>query len=138
MKSGAPRSRSERVAKYNRLLRIEHELGDQAQYLGASAYGRTVKPCTRKVDPATSTARAGLGRADTVDGSDLIAPISLASVRAYADLPSVDEAMEGRHTYRRSVGATLSSSRQRSSSSRRSRASALQSRGSPRAARRRS
>ncbi|MGA7988425.1 MAG: phosphopyruvate hydratase [Candidatus Dormiibacterota bacterium] len=43
MKSGAP-SRSERVAKYNRLLRIEHELGDQAQYLGASAYGRTVKP----------------------------------------------------------------------------------------------
>jgi cystathionine gamma-synthase len=59
---------------------------------------------TRRVDPATSTARAGLGRGDTAEGSDLIAPISLASVRAYADLPSVDEAMEGRHTYRRYGG----------------------------------
>ena len=56
---------------------------------------------TRRVDPSTSTARAGLGRGDTAEGSDLIAPISLASVRAYADLPSVDEAMEGRKTYRR-------------------------------------
>ena len=34
IKSGAP-SRSERVAKYNQLLRIEEELGDQAQYPGA-------------------------------------------------------------------------------------------------------
>ncbi|MGA7988424.1 MAG: PLP-dependent aspartate aminotransferase family protein [Candidatus Dormiibacterota bacterium] len=59
---------------------------------------------TRRVDPATSTARAGLGRGDTAEGSDLVAPISLASVRAYADLPSVDEAMEGRHTYRRYGG----------------------------------
>ncbi len=59
---------------------------------------------TRRVDPSTSTARAGLGRGDSAEGSDLIAPISLASVRAYADLPSVDEAMEGRHTYRRYGG----------------------------------
>jgi cystathionine gamma-synthase len=59
---------------------------------------------TRRVHPATSTARAGLGRGDTAEGSDLIAPISLASVRAYADLPSVDEAMDGRHTYRRYGG----------------------------------
>jgi enolase len=36
IKTGAP-SRSERVAKYNRLLRIEHELGEQAVYAGASA-----------------------------------------------------------------------------------------------------
>jgi enolase len=36
IKTGAP-SRSERVAKYNRLLRIEHELGDQAVYAGATA-----------------------------------------------------------------------------------------------------
>ncbi len=36
IKSGAP-SRSERVAKYNRLLRIEGELGDSAQYSGRSA-----------------------------------------------------------------------------------------------------
>jgi enolase len=33
IKTGAP-SRSERVAKYNRLLRIEEELGSAALYLG--------------------------------------------------------------------------------------------------------
>jgi enolase len=36
IKAGAP-SRSERVAKYNRLLRIQDELGDGAVYLGAAA-----------------------------------------------------------------------------------------------------
>jgi enolase len=36
IKTGAP-SRSERVAKYNRLLRIEAELGDEAVYLGRRA-----------------------------------------------------------------------------------------------------
>ena len=36
IKTGAP-SRSERVAKYNRLLRIEEELGDNANYPGRSA-----------------------------------------------------------------------------------------------------
>ncbi len=36
IKSGAP-SRSERVAKYNRLLRIEGELGAAARYPGRSA-----------------------------------------------------------------------------------------------------
>ncbi len=36
IKTGAP-SRSERVAKYNRLLRIEGELGDSARYAGRSA-----------------------------------------------------------------------------------------------------
>ena len=36
IKTGAP-SRSERVAKYNRLLRIEDELGDDARYLGRAA-----------------------------------------------------------------------------------------------------
>jgi cystathionine gamma-synthase len=59
---------------------------------------------TRPVDPSTSTARAGLGRGNDGEGSDLVAPISLASVRAYADLPSVDEAMEGRNSYRRYGG----------------------------------
>jgi len=39
IKTGAP-SRSERVAKYNRLLRIEGELGDGAIYLGRDALGR--------------------------------------------------------------------------------------------------
>ena len=37
IKTGAP-ARSERVAKYNRLLRIESELGDKAHYAGRSAY----------------------------------------------------------------------------------------------------
>ena len=37
IKTGAP-ARSERVAKYNRLLRIEAELGDEAAYAGASAF----------------------------------------------------------------------------------------------------
>jgi enolase len=37
IKSGAP-SRSERVAKYNRLLQIEEEVGNTAQYPGRMAY----------------------------------------------------------------------------------------------------
>jgi enolase len=37
IKTGAP-SRSERVAKYNRLLRIDEELGDTALYLGMEAF----------------------------------------------------------------------------------------------------
>ncbi|MGH2408600.1 MAG: phosphopyruvate hydratase, partial [Candidatus Limnocylindrales bacterium] len=41
IKSGAP-SRSERVAKYNRLLRIEGELGLAARYPGVSALARSV------------------------------------------------------------------------------------------------
>ncbi|NLI22368.1 MAG: phosphopyruvate hydratase [Clostridiales bacterium] len=39
IKTGAP-SRSERVAKYNRLLRIEEELGDAATYPGRKAFRR--------------------------------------------------------------------------------------------------
>ena len=37
IKSGAP-CRSERVAKYNRLLRIEEELGEKARYAGMGAF----------------------------------------------------------------------------------------------------
>lgn len=37
IKAGAP-SRSERVAKYNQLLRIEEELGDKAVYTGAAVF----------------------------------------------------------------------------------------------------
>ena len=37
IKTGAP-ARSERVAKYNRLLRIEEELGDAARYAGLNAF----------------------------------------------------------------------------------------------------
>jgi enolase len=57
IKTGAP-SRSERVAKYNRLLRIEGELGDGAVYLGRAAFGRTAGSGT----PATApVAGAGVG-----------------------------------------------------------------------------
>jgi enolase len=37
IKTGAP-SRTDRVAKYNQLLRIEEELGDKAKYLGMDAF----------------------------------------------------------------------------------------------------
>jgi enolase len=39
IKTGAP-ARSERVAKFNQLLRIEEELGDAARYAGAGAFPR--------------------------------------------------------------------------------------------------
>ena len=42
IKTGAP-SRSDRVAKYNQLLRIEEELGDEASYPGWEAFPRTAR-----------------------------------------------------------------------------------------------
>jgi enolase len=42
IKTGAP-SRSDRVAKYNQLLRIEEELGDEAIYPGWSAFPRATR-----------------------------------------------------------------------------------------------
>jgi enolase len=42
IKTGAP-ARSERVAKYNRLLRIEEELGDSAIYLGHDAIPQSAR-----------------------------------------------------------------------------------------------
>ena len=39
IKTGAP-ARSDRVAKYNRLLRIEEELGESAEYFGGAALAR--------------------------------------------------------------------------------------------------
>ena len=38
-RAGAP-ARSERVAKYNQLLRIEEELDDAARYAGRAAFPR--------------------------------------------------------------------------------------------------
>jgi enolase len=43
IKSGAP-ARSERVAKYNQLLRIEEELDDAARFAGAGAFPRFEQP----------------------------------------------------------------------------------------------
>jgi enolase len=41
IKTGAP-ARSDRVAKYNQLLRIEEELGEAAEYAGRSAYSKVL------------------------------------------------------------------------------------------------
>ena len=46
LKTGAP-ARSDRVAKYNQLLRIEEELGDVARFPGADALARGVPGVTR-------------------------------------------------------------------------------------------
>ena len=43
IKTGAP-ARSDRVAKFNQLLRIEEELGDAARYAGAGAFPRFTVP----------------------------------------------------------------------------------------------
>lgn len=42
IKTGAP-ARSDRVAKYNQLLRIEEELGETARYAGAAAFPRLAR-----------------------------------------------------------------------------------------------
>jgi enolase len=42
IKSGAP-ARGERTAKYNRLIRIEDELGKSARYAGAQVYGKYIR-----------------------------------------------------------------------------------------------
>ena len=45
IKTGAP-SRTDRVAKYNQLLRIEEELGGAAEYPGWDAFPRTARATT--------------------------------------------------------------------------------------------
>jgi enolase 1/2/3 len=47
IKTGAP-SRTDRVAKYNRLLRIEEELGDAAEYPGWGAFPRAGKRASER------------------------------------------------------------------------------------------
>ena len=88
IKTGAP-SRSERVAKYNRLLRIEDELGGGAQYLGRAALGRRAgagagadrprgpggrrRIVTRVIDRGAITAAyVGIGMAATIAISFLL------------------------------------------------------------------
>ena len=71
IKTGAP-ARSDRVAKYNQLLRIEDELGDAARYAGAggvpavlrlSDARRHGRPATYAARVSAPAARAGPGRA---------------------------------------------------------------------------
>jgi enolase len=47
IKAGAP-ARSERVAKYNSLLRIEEELGPEAKYAGWETFGHLDRACHRR------------------------------------------------------------------------------------------
>ncbi len=58
IKTGAP-ARSERVAKYNQLLRIEEELDDAARYAGRSAFPR--------FQPAGAAGTGGTGGTDAGD-----------------------------------------------------------------------
>jgi enolase len=58
IKTGAP-SRSERVAKYNRLLRIDGELGAGAVFLGRNAFRRTNATAGRTATEAGAIAGAG-------------------------------------------------------------------------------
>jgi enolase len=57
IKTGAP-SRSERVAKYNRLLRIEGELGDSAGYLGRAALSGGSAAAARRSEPEGVVSRS--------------------------------------------------------------------------------
>ena len=78
IKTGAP-ARSERVAKYNQLLRIEEELDDAARYAGAAAFPRaaadlsaTRPPCSPRPAPraalrAPGCAPAGAARRAALD-----------------------------------------------------------------------
>ena len=62
IKTGAP-SRSDRVAKYNQLLRIEEELGDAAVYPGLDAFGvASAQAFARQDPPAGRTPTAGRRR----------------------------------------------------------------------------
>jgi enolase len=58
IKAGAP-TRSERTAKYNRLLRIEEELGEQARYAGASALRRRTGRAARRRGPGLDSSARG-------------------------------------------------------------------------------
>ena len=60
IKTGAP-SRSERVAKYNRLLRIDGELGDGAVYLGRAAFGRGIGSEVGSVGAGSGGPEVGAG-----------------------------------------------------------------------------
>jgi enolase 1/2/3 len=57
IKTGAP-SRSERVAKYNQLLRIEEALGDEATYLGRDAFPAALQSAGQPSAPAGAPAAA--------------------------------------------------------------------------------
>ena len=74
IKTGAP-ARSERVAKYNQLLRIEEALGDAARYAGDLAFprfspraevARSVMPDAKRPDPKRRVPGVAAGQAGRV------------------------------------------------------------------------
>jgi enolase len=75
IKSGAP-ARSERVAKYNQLLRIEEELDDAAVYAGAGAFPRyTAAPVSaRSTKDSTGAAESGesVESVESADSSSVV------------------------------------------------------------------
>ena len=85
IKSGAP-ARSERVAKYNQLLRIEEELGDAAEFIGRAAFRRT-RASSRHRRCAAAAARGGAVAEE--DGSPFSRP---AAPSAAARPPSTSAA----------------------------------------------
>ena len=58
IKTGAP-ARSERVAKYNQLLRIEEELGERARFAGRDAFARAERRRARARGPGGVVRCAG-------------------------------------------------------------------------------
>jgi enolase len=56
MKTGVP-CRGERVAKYNQLIRIEQELGDEAEYAGWSLFAASEHAHDRRASLARSRAQ---------------------------------------------------------------------------------
>ena len=81
IKTGAP-ARSERVAKYNQLLRIEEELDDAARYAGRAAFprhgGLTTRWPRRAAGPASGDASNLTGRAAVLALVVCLLAISLA------------------------------------------------------------
>ena len=54
IKTGAP-ARSDRVAKYNQLLRIEEQLGEAAEYRGRRALAPALDDPTRRIDASQAS-----------------------------------------------------------------------------------
>ena len=55
-------SRSDRIAKYNQLIRIEEELGDAARYAGRAAFGHRLSRLRRAEEPQPVRASSGSPR----------------------------------------------------------------------------
>ena len=80
IKTGAP-ARTERVAKYNQLLRIEEELDDAARYAGAGAFPRYAPDAVRPT-PRTDAADAGDAAPHASDAARPVLPGGAVARRA--------------------------------------------------------